>query len=214
MAEMIIVRHARSLYNNRKTSDLDSPVTPYGLKQSQKVGRFLARQFPRLHDSFWFYTSPFLRCLQTAKGVSAGVAEATGRDVFFNVRTHLREYINHGGRQVTVPLRRVEFPEVGWGDFPSSATSETYNDETNEQFIDRIYKFVDFAKRSCVVVTHGLPAMLLTEAMVNRANHVPVWDYSIDNASVTYIKNGRAVWRGRNLHHELEEDVFEQELPR
>ena len=56
-----------------------------------------------------------------------------------------------------------------------------------------------------VVVTHGLPAFTLMHVAKGNVESVPIWDHSIDNCSITYLKGGRVIWHGRNLYHEIAE---------
>lgn len=190
MKELIIIRHARSEHNSGATTSLDSPITKWGEHQAQVLGQFLSANFNL--DNFKFYTSPFLRCLQTANCFPFGE---------FNVSCNLREYINHDGDSVVIPPRHDKFfqGEFNWDGF---CEEKTYQKETNEQLIDRLYEFYYQLPEKALVVTHGLPALVLGHIATNTNHVVPVWDYSLDNCSITRILNGRYIWRGRNLHYE------------
>jgi broad specificity phosphatase PhoE len=191
--ELIIIRHARSMHNCGQTDCLDSPITKWGDIQSKVVGQFLSSNLD-LSD-FEFYTSPFLRCLQTAYNFPCGT---------FRVSCNLREYINHDGvdgEVVNIKPRIEEFSmgNFDWGNFREE---RTYQKETNEQLVDRLYEFYYNLPEKSLVITHGLPALVLSHIATNTNHVIPVWDYSLDNCSITRIVNGRYIWRGRNLHYE------------
>jgi broad specificity phosphatase PhoE len=125
----------------------------------------------------------------------------------------LREYINHSDREVTVDLRRNDFPQMRWEEFDSSVSSLIFNDEQNEEFLNRIHAAYNRLNDQSVVVTHGLPALALIRVATGKGDSVPIWDHSVDNASLTLIKNGRLIWHGRNLYHEVDFDPFENMRP-
>ena len=68
--ELILIRHARSKYNVRQSNDLDSPITEFGHKQAKTVASFIKKHMGVDPEHFTFYTSPFLRCLQTMQYLS------------------------------------------------------------------------------------------------------------------------------------------------
>jgi len=201
--QLIIIRHARSVYNIRQTNELDSPLTEHGEKQAQTVAKFVAKHM----KLGWFtaYTSPFLRCIQTAKQI----AEET--KLKFVVMEELREYINHSGRMVDVKCHLTDKNRQHFA-WPYPGDQFFFKDEFNEDFLNRMVKAYHKLDTRSIVVTHGLPAMLLAKIAMNPATHeVPIWDHSINNASITYIINGRPVWYGRALYDELDFDPFDGE---
>ena len=193
--DLIIVRHARSKFNMRESDDLDDKLTTFGLKQARNVGEFFAHGIDV--SGFDFFTSPLLRCLQTSQSIVAQFETPPQPRIL----PQLREYLNHSGRAVTVPNRKVIYTDMNWDIYPDEG--ETYDEEFNETFLCRMHDaYLNLSNKS-IVVTHGLPALTLMHiATETRTNSVPVWDHSIDNASITVIKKGRLVWRGRNLFHE------------
>lgn len=204
--ELVIIRHGRSEYNTTKTGGLDCGITDFGKHQAKVVGRFLKNQMS-LRD-FRFFTSPFYRCLVT----SNIIAEESGYS--FKIHQGLREYINHSGREVKIPNRSDEFanPRFNWLFYPAEGV--TYTDEWNERFLLRMQDCHASLPPKSVVVTHGLPALLLAKiaAAPNTAS-IPVWDNSIDNCSITYIRDGRVVWMGRNLYTEMDEHPSHHKPP-
>lgn len=194
MEELIIVRHGRSLHNMRDTDDLDAGLTMFGKKQSDNVGKFLREEMDL--KGYQYFTSPYLRCLETAIRIQP-------HTMMFNVHPLFCEYLNHFGKECFVKSRRGEF-SVGWNEFPDKGMM--FHDEFNEVFLHRMHEAYEFLPPKSLVITHGLPALALV--MIARGQlHVPIWDHSIDNCSITLIKSGRVVWYGRNLHHELEFDT-------
>jgi broad specificity phosphatase PhoE len=225
--ELIIIRHARSEYNLRTTEDLDSSLTEFGQLQARKVGEFL-RDHVDLRGMF-AYTSPFLRCLQTMHGILKPLEELDkyeferrGLAGLFSCRImpELREYVNHSNKEVAVVNRSEEYsahvhttshkPFFGgyeWSCFPEAG--QTFKPEQNEEFLVRMHRAYELLPGKSVVVTHGLPAQLLIAIARNpTTNEVPIWDYSIGNASITYIKRGRTIWYSRDLYFETDNDPY------
>jgi len=196
--ELVIIRHARSKHNIRESEDMDDAITEHGKAQARNVGRYLYEEIDL--TGFKFFTSPFLRCLQTAS-IIQNWTRPFGQ---FQVMHELREYLNHTGRECFVRSRKNEFTELDWSLYADEGT--TYYDEFNEVFLHRIHDCFHKLPERSVVVTHGLPAFVLLHVARGNVDSVPIWDHSIDNCSITWIKRGRVVWHGRNLYHELEYD--------
>jgi broad specificity phosphatase PhoE len=206
--KLVIIRHARSEANIRTSNDPDATLTEFGFRQARKVGTFLAN-----HCDLWdfsLFTSPWLRCLLTAEEIQRKVC--TRHNLMnFAVIPEAREYINHGWNEVELILRRHEFRSMNWERF-SSHTKEkmVFKSEFNEELISRIRTLHELLPQRSLVVTHGLPALVLLSVAAYNANYIPLYDYSIDNASITLIDNGRVVWHGRNLHTEVDSDDFSE----
>lgn len=206
--ELIIIRHGRSKQNVGESFNMDDGLTDFGKRQAFNVGRYLrdVMKLPTKTLSPDFYTSPFLRCLETARQVQHGMTPPVGH--FYNkffVLPSLREYVNHfsGGNEVVVNRRAEEFPTFHWQLYDDTS----FKDEFNETFLDRMVGCHESLSQRSVVVTHGLPAFaLLYVATTVNPRHVPLWDYSLDNASITWIKKGRVIWHGKNLYHEMENE--------
>ena len=193
--ELILIRHARSKYNVGESQEVDDGITDWGKKQAFNVGRFLATEMNL--QGFEFYISPFLRCLETSSFIP-------NREPW-RVHQGLREYLNHGGRSAQVPNRSDMFKQgegrYDWGDYPAGGV--TYDVEFNETFLHRMVETYHSLAHKSVVVTHGLPAFLLLYiGTTPNPRHVPVWDCSMDNCSITWIRKGQVIWHGKNLHHE------------
>jgi broad specificity phosphatase PhoE len=194
--ELIIIRHARSRHNIRLSEDVDDGLSEFGERQARNVGVFFAEEVDL--TGFEFFTSPFLRCLQTSEIISS----RCGMNPI--VMPQLREYLNHGGRAAEVINRKGMFPRMDWSIFPDEG--EVYEEEFNETFLHRMHEAYHLLPEKSVVCTHGLPALVLLHVASSNTRSVPVWDHSIDNASMTIIRKGRVIWHGRNLYHEHEYD--------
>lgn len=201
--DLIIIRHGRSQFNVHETDHPDSELTEFGRHQAAVVGKFINE------SDFWdypIYTSPFLRCLQTTdiifsyfkksiKNIGWGVSVDSAPYVFSN----LSEYLNDFGQGVLIPCRKDQFNYQHCG----SWEEKTYKPESLESYMGRLHDAYLSLPDSAIVVTHGLPMLTLTEIAQGNLNYIPIWDYSVNNCSITRIVNGRVVWRGRNLHHEV-----------
>lgn len=203
MSEYLIIRHARSEYNIRKTTDLNSNLTEFGKKQASGVGKFLSKSKDFVFNNMmWaYYTSPFKRCLETSKLINDELK--IGK---FLVNGNLSEWLdleNSNTRSITIPSKDHEFIKgFAWNNYKE----REFKSESNNDFLNRIYRFLELTDNypRNFIVTHGLPALTLIKAITENINYVPVWDFSIDNASITWIKDKRIIWYGRNLHHEEE----------
>ena len=201
--ELIVIRHARSAHNVRDEEGLNAGITDWGQRQSENVANFLKAQFDL--SGFCFITSPFLRCLLTALPIQNTLNGALPSDharfgAQFEVWPEMAEYLNHSGKECWVE-RNDEFP-FDWSRFPES---KMLYEEYNEIFLNRVHDGFTLLPEKSLVVTHGLPSLTLIE--IAKGNyHMPVWDYSVANCSITYIKRGRVVWHGRNLYHERDYD--------
>lgn len=194
--ELIIVRHGRSEHNVKKSNNLDSSLTKFGLKQAKNVGDFLKNHFPLL-GTFRLYTSPFLRCLETAKNM-----EIHSEFSRWNVDAGFREYINLDAEKIVIPNRISDTRDFAvWPDHKKNY-EYVFEKESNEIFFHRISQAYDGLPQKSVVVTHGMPVAMLAKIATGSDSTVPIWTYSFDNCSITYINRGRTVWSGRNLHHE------------
>jgi broad specificity phosphatase PhoE len=198
--ELIIIRHARSQHNAGVSQNLDSEITGFGKLQAEALAEFMSKKM-QLY-SFEFQTSPFLRCLQTATPIAKKL------NVKFKVNTVWHEYLNHSKGPVTIPNRSETFQEhFNWCNLQQD--NYTFNDEFNEDFIDRIHSGYLALPEKSVVVTHGLPAFMLLKVAIGNLQSVPIWDYSLDNCSITKIVGGRVIWQGRGIPAEglISEDL-------
>ena len=199
--ELLIIRHGRSQHNMGESNELDCGLTEFGAHQARNVGKFLQHQFfsGKFDICQWsIFTSPFLRCLDTTKHICAQMP-VNPRAV---VCQCFREYLNHTGDLAHIPNRKEEYPNFKWDHYPDEGME--FAREQNETFLERMHDAHGVLARRSIVVTHGLPAYALKHVAAHNANYVPVWDNSIDNCSITWIRNGRVVWHGRNLYHEVE----------
>ena len=220
MKELFIIRHARTVHNLGDSPSLDSPITDFGEKQSKLLGRFFKEQ-KLLTEGFRFITSPFLRCLQTASFMLEGAGEekqefvrhcdmselSPPSRVRFHVQSLAHEYLGHyhfkDKRSLHIQNRKDLFSDMEWMSYPTLGMDFIH--ETNEEFMHRIRSLYYRLPDKAVVITHGLPAMALMHVASDPTfRYMPVWDWCLDNASITWVKNGRIIWRGLNLFWEDE----------
>ena len=205
---LLIIRHARSDWNIRVTDKLDSDITEFGQRQSKKVGEFLLNHLHKEgvnYKDLDKFTSPFLRCLQTTAGIEKGYGQKAG----FRIEPLLREYLNHQKKHCFVPHRETEFNDFGWSQYPAEGI--TFEMEQNEDFLRRMHMCFHKLPPKSLVVTHGLPGLALLRIAANPGlSDVPVYDYSLDNCSMSLIVRGRVVWHGRNVYHEIDHDPFDK----
>jgi broad specificity phosphatase PhoE len=178
--EIILLRHAESLYNINATDHLNSDLSNHGELQAHLVAEHLRSM--DLTD-YVGITSPLLRCLKTARYIQ----RKTG------LRFHVREALG----------------EVSW-DFPPEGLfvhvlSEIFDEmhwdiheeifhfakEEDAVFVQKLNQFFNQLPPKTILVTHGACVMTLIElALGAKVAKIPEWDGSIKNASLTHIKNG------------------------
>lgn len=138
-----------------------------------------------------------MRCLQT----SAVISEKTNHIPI--VDENIKESLNHYNLKVSIKNHKENFPNFVWDSIDEKGIE--CGPEFNEHFLNRMLNFYHSLPEKSVVVTHGLPAILLVNIASNpMIRSIPVWDYSIDNCSISVVKKGRVVWYGRNLYHEFD----------
>lgn len=187
MKELILIRHGESKYNAMLTDNLDSELTAKGIAQAKATGKFLKDHFGHIQN-FIGITSPYLRCLQTSRIIK----EETGLDFFVDQRP--REIMVHYD-EVLIPDRQEHFPEFVWSNF----TTIGFYKETADQFLARMKQYVsDFSHEKALVVSHGTPVGSLFELTLGR-DHKPDTEFYVDNASVSYIRNGEGIWFGKTI---------------
>lgn len=192
---LILIRHGRSCYNVRETKCLDSDLTDFGVTQAKIVGSYL-KKIPQIYENI-FYVSPFKRCLQTAQHI---MEQGKFESCQFIINPTISEYLSPlHDLDVVVPNRKDEFPMFNWDLF-----QPLYKPESDKEFMNRIkdsYKNLD---DKSVVISHGLSIVSLFLESQSLLDSMPKWDYSINNCSLTWVKDGVKRWYGRNLYHEYE----------
>lgn len=186
MNEYVMIRHGESEYNAHLTDNLDSPLTKFGEQQIRKTAHFLAENLSNL-TSFVGITSPYLRCLQSARIIR----EVTG--VEFEVDAGVREVMIQYD-ECSVPCRKDEFLEFQW---PSDC-GWTFFREQPEQFIQRIQEHARRVrtKNKALIVSHGTPVNTFFECLSGTKPTADVVDY-VKNASISYIRGGQRIWFGK-----------------
>ena len=203
----ILMRHARSKHNVQETTDLDSEITSFGRKQCMVVGNF-ARTSDEINlDGYTFVVSPFYRTLLTLD-LFLKAAEIENPEVIVN--PIVGENLNTGVKEnenVRVIDRSKTFKDWNWDLYHEACDDGSYRQkpETHEQLLERMKDACGSFKGKTFVVSHAYPVIVMSSVLEGNHDDVPVWDYSINNCSLTWIENGKRKWYGRNLHHELED---------
>lgn len=199
MNELLLIRHGESKYNAMLTDNLDSELTAKGIKQAHATGKFLKETFGEM--DFIGITSPYLRCLQT----SQIIAEETG--LKFKVIPDPRE-IMVSYEQAIVPARQEEFPEFIWN-LPCSSSHWKddkwhFFKESADEFVNRMEKFMMFLNyEKSIIVSHGTPVGTMYDIRIRKPgsyrSHRPDTENYVNNASVTYVRDGEGIWYGKNI---------------
>lgn len=194
MQEVMLIRHAQTVFNVRKTNNLDSELTELGETQVVKVAQQLTKT--DLSD-YIGYVSPALRTLKTAKGIS----DATG--LKFVVHPLAYEFCgpwrNMEGQQceykVAIPCRTKEFPQFDWSLYPKDAI---FTPETLFMFRNRMKALNASLSKKTVVVTHGAVVLTMVEHLVGLENiveHLPKdGSEPVTNASVSLVHGNKPVY--------------------
>lgn len=194
MQEVMLIRHAQTVFNIRQTNDLDSDLTELGETQVSKV----AQQLTKTDLSKYIgYVSPALRTLKTAKGIS----DATGLKFIVNPLAYefCAPWRNMDGHKcefrINVPCRIKEFPEFDWSLYPKDAI---FNPETLFMFRNRMKALNASLSKKTVVVTHGAVVFTMIERLIGvecMAGHLPPDNSEpVTNASVSLIHGNKPVY--------------------
>ncbi len=187
--ELILVRHAESMWNAQVSDSLDSTLTLKGVSQAQRLANFLRKSIDC--RGVVGFTSPFDRCVLT----SMPIRRQTG--IRFFVKSEIAELTDDfPGEGVEVPCRKDRYLDIEWGNYYTTV----FHKEPSEVFLGRLRSFLDSIPNRSLVVTHGSVVQTLIEmALGVKVGSVPMWDNSIGNASITHIKNGTVVLMAKNV---------------
>jgi len=200
------MRHARSKQNIGETEELDEGLSDFGKQQAIIVARFIKRGLVKYMGHEFdmskakAFVSPFLRILETVRPLQQAFPSLE-----VTVCGDLGEYVNHYDYpELKVPNRKHLFPSYNW----DSYQEETYNQKhhTDSWHLERLYNFYESLPTATpsIVVSHGFPCLTINNVAIGNVSRVPRWDFSINNASISWVKHGEALWWGRNLYHEVE----------
>ncbi len=188
--EVILVRHAESMWNAQMSESLDSTLTLKGVSQAQSVASFISKNIDC--RGLVGFTSPFDRCCLT----SMPIRRRTG--IRFFIKPEIAELTDHFPDEgVEVPCRKDKYLDIEWGNYFST----NFNREPSGNFIKRLQSFLSSLPERSLVVTHGSVVQTLIEmALGVKVKNIPTWDNSIGNASVTHIKDGTVMLMAKNVH--------------
>lgn len=184
-----VVRHAESRSNVGEDSGLDSDLTELGRLQADA----LARRFGDLPINA-LYTSPFRRCLQTARPL----VDALG--IPARLRPELFEH--HHLQPGTAPdfelpsaadiAARYEHVIIDPDD--AAPTSWPALDETRDDLVGRMLSFARLIKHHwtepqalVLILSHGSPTARLIDGWLGD-DHPRSFRYLIDNAAVNALR--------------------------
>jgi broad specificity phosphatase PhoE len=187
--DIILIRHAESMWNAEMSNDLDSSLTLKGISQAQILARFLRKKLDC--RGYVGFTSPFDRCLQTSMPLRRQT------NMRFFVRPEISELTNNFPPEgVQVPSRSTRYLNIEWNNYFST----NFLPEPPKSFLARLRSFLDLLPDRALVITHGSVIQILIElALGVKVSQIPEWDNSIGNASITYIKDGTVVWLAKNV---------------
>jgi len=182
MKDYIFVRHGESHYNIKLTTNLDSELTPRGVEQAVKTGRFLRDHIPDIHE-FVGITSPYHRCLQTSDIIHS----LTGID--FQVKSGPRE-IMMSYDECKVVNRKLEYNHFHW----HHEEDFHFFMENEDEFVSRMRHYIleeDHPK--LLVVSHGSVIKAMYDIIAGQEKVVADLHNYPDNCSVAYIQNQKTV---------------------
>lgn len=191
MSKIYIVRHGISQHNAGITSFLDSPLTEDGCLQAIAAGKCIQSSLNA--GPITIRTSPMLRCLMTTKFLLEGlIRQDDQREVNVIVEPQIHESLSPNAGEVIVPNRQEHF-DYDWRLMPDSILVGA---DDGRRLMNRskcVIKSID--EEQVILVSHGASCIALGLAATG-IYQMTDWDHSINNGSVTYIKNGKKVWWG------------------
>ena len=175
--ELILIRHAKSQFNARETTDLDSHLCWKGIKQAYRTGIFLNGY---LKGKWHVHTSPFTRCKNTAGIIYDICHKKLYDDIIEDWR--LREHI---------------YALTGYiqEQFPLKVSKHTLSEiDTDEAILGRLMEFYQDLDKDAnhIIFSHGTPIQTLKEFTQNNFV-LPVWDKSVSNCGITHIVNNKII---------------------
>ena len=180
--KIILVRH--SLVQEHEESD---PSLSYeGHNRCCKTARFLVDTEDL--TGFVGYTSPMLRCLETA----ANISRLTG--IKFAVDP---SFVEAFPTPIEVPNRRELFPDFRWDSLDSYCLGE----ETPIQFARRLEQVIKTMPQKAIIISHCTFIANMAELISGNYSLQDTYP-SIPAASVTLIDNYKIVYVGKQAYYE------------
>lgn len=163
MTTIIFVRHGETLWNKerRYQGQKDSPLSPKGLLQAEKVGEFLRNR--KIHA---VYSSDLKRALVTAESI------AKHHQLRPTVDVRLREMSFGVWEGQTREEVRLQYPDLWKARGQDIVTTRIPEGELPEEVVQRFRGFLDscLAKapnQTIVVVSHGGALRLTIASLLN-----------------------------------------------
>ena len=184
------VRHGQSEYNVGLTDKFNSNVTPKGIEQATRAAMTLRDEITD-PETYQGYTSPYVRCLQTARILQ----QRTG--IKFKVVQEIGETPEEVHRNVSALVYRLEdlYPEFDWRHFPKA--SYDYGNESDQAYLDRLNAFLKTLAgetRNTLVCSHMTPTIHMIRAICFNSGDEPL---TINNCSITLIEDKKPIYIGK-----------------
>lgn len=169
MGTIICIRHAESEFNAGETLYLDSDLTNRGKEQAEKLALFLSNNID-LKD-FVGFTSPFLRCLNTAVNFNIPFSVAD------NIVESPMIFPENG---ILIKNHFESFPQFQWNDNKDWYLSK----KQISNFDLNLNNFIYNLPEKVILITHDSTI----RSIVKKLTHTN-YEYEIPNASITIIEN-------------------------
>lgn len=189
MQELMLIRHAQTLFNIRQSNDLDSDLTDVGEQQTVMLGDHL-KTFD--FSEYVGLVSPALRTLKTARRIH----ETTGLPFAIHPLAYeycapwrdmsgvVREY------KAIIPCREKEFPEFDWSLCPKNTI---FNQEPLSAFMQRMKGLASSLSKKTVIVSHGAVVFTMLEGMLGQGSLNQYGHEPVTNGSISLLHGDKAV---------------------
>ncbi len=201
--QLVLIRHAESFNNIGETEDLDSSLSNNGFNQMQITAKWLKNTFSQENpfEDFIGYTSPLLRCLQTARSISHNLSI-----IPFRVDYDLREFSVTKENPNSPALKiknRKEIYDFKWLHNFHKLEEAHFDQENLVDFIPRVKQFHSKLNKDgkYLIVSHGsvcrclhaLETNNLKDMMDGYSNFDFKENTSIKNCGITFIKDNEEI---------------------
>lgn len=186
--KICLIRHGCIQFDG----SIDPAMSDLGFSEVKEMAEQLSHM--DLTD-FVGFTSPLLRCLQTATVLHdmLGLNFTVNPDIMENHFNIISEAL---ASKTQIANRKSDFPKLNW-------TSEHYFNpkrETGDEFIERIGRVLSKLPHKCILISHcGVVTNMARLALCDER----VDEHGIPTASVTFIDNQEVKCLGRTSSDEI-----------
>ncbi len=184
MREFVLIRHAQSMHNARKTSDLNSTLTSEGLWQAEVIGRYLRENYAL--DKYEKRVSPYLRCVQTASYIWPQFTIDLGamETACLYTEDSIVSLAKYNGIELT---GYVQFNYNVFGKHDGI----DHKHETLREFLSRMEEYVaSFEDGAYLIVAHGGVVCTMANIITKRPHGR--WGECL-NASISHFKDDKEI---------------------